>query len=203
MPEVVEAHLGRQPGLCKEASEGTHNRISAADLTLCVREDEAGVLPGRCGHPLLELAPLVRLEDRRRSGADANPPLLAGLGGGDSRPGACVRSARVMRASSRVPSAAESRRDASSCERARMGLCPRVAAFFTRAVGSEGMRLSSTAWFRAVERTPCMTPTVFGFSPSSILRTLNERTWAAFRSRSLMRPKNGIRWFWHVLSYRW
>ena len=165
MPEVVEAHLGRQPGLCKEASEGTHNRISAADLTLCVREDEAWILPGRRGHPLLELAPLVRLEDCRRSHANAHPPLLAGLGGGDSRPGACVRraahgdgaplrenkvlppecrksfclkpvrSARVMRASSRVPSAAESRRDASSCERARMGLCPRVAAFLTRAVG--------------------------------------------------------------------
>src|SRR5215216_5581316 len=93
MPEVVEAHLGRQPGLCKEASEGTHNRISAADLTLCVREDEAWILPGRRGHPLLELAPLVRLEDCRRSGANAHPPLLAGLGGGDSCPGACVRRA--------------------------------------------------------------------------------------------------------------
>jgi hypothetical protein len=104
----------------------------------------------------------------------------------------------VMRASSRVPSAAESRRDASSCESARMGLCLRLArpargGPLTRAVGLEGMRLSSTAWFRAVERTPCVTPTVFGFNPSSILRTLNERTWAALRSRSFMRPKNGIR----------
>jgi hypothetical protein len=74
-----------------------------------------------------------------------------------------------------------------------MGACSRLTAFFTRLAGLDRIRASSTAWLSAVERTPCMTPTVLGFRPSSILRALKARTWAAPRSRTLTRPKKGIR----------
>jgi len=81
-----------------------------------------------------------------------------------------------------------------------MGTCSRLTAFFTRLAGLEGIRLSSTAWLSAVERTPCITPTVLGFRPSSILRALKARTWVGLSSRNLMRPKNGTKWLRHVLS---
>jgi hypothetical protein len=81
-----------------------------------------------------------------------------------------------------------------------MGDLERVAAFFTRLAGFRRISPSSTAWLRAAEITPCMTPTVFGLRPASILEALNARTtWGGERSRSLTRPKNGTRWLEHVL----
>ena len=111
-----------------------------------------------------------------------------------------VLSASVISASSRVPTAARKSLEASSWDRDLMGDCPHVAAFFTRLAGVGGISPSSTAWLSAVERTPCITPTVLGFRPSSILRALKARTWATTRSRSRSRPKNGIRWLRQVRS---
>jgi hypothetical protein len=83
-----------------------------------------------------------------------------------------------------------------------MGACSRLTAFFTRLAGLDGIRPSSTAWLSAVDRTPCITPTVLGSRPSSIFRALKARTWAAVSSRSRSRPKNGSRWLRQVRSYR-
>jgi hypothetical protein len=57
-----------------------------------------------------------------------------------------------------------------------MGACSRLTAFFTRLAGLDGVMPSSTAWLCVVERTPCITPTVLGLRPSSILRALKART---------------------------
>jgi hypothetical protein len=111
-----------------------------------------------------------------------------------------VLSATTIGASSRVPSAAATRHDASSREREHIGRVPLVAAFFTLEAGFEAMRPSCTAWFSAPERTPCMRPTVFGLRASSSLRALKARTRAEESSRSRTRSKNGMRWLSQV---RW
>jgi hypothetical protein len=53
--------------------------------------------------------------------------------------------ATTISASSLVPLETAISREASSCERERTGRSPRVAAFFTRLAGLEGIRPSSTA----------------------------------------------------------
>ena len=99
-----------------------------------------------------------------------------------------------------MPAAAARRPRASAWDRDLTGALPRLEAFFTRARGFWTMSPSWTAWLRAAERTPCMTPTVEGSMPASSLRAFRARTCEGERSLSLSLPKKGRKWFRTVRS---
>jgi hypothetical protein len=90
MPQVVEADLRGQACLLKKPSQGMYHCVAAADFATGVWENEARIRPGGSGHPLLKLAGAVGFEGLGGAGPDADPALLAGLGGGDTRPSSGV-----------------------------------------------------------------------------------------------------------------
>ena len=83
--QVVEANVYRKAGLLEESPERAHHRVAPADLACRVREDKARVHPGSRRHPLLKLPSAVSFEYIDGAGADVDPAILAGLGGGDAR----------------------------------------------------------------------------------------------------------------------
>ena len=88
--QVVEANVYRKAGLLEESPKRAHHRVAPADLAFCVREDKARIHPESCRHPLLRLPSVVSFEYIDGAGANVDPAILAGLGGGDARPRAGV-----------------------------------------------------------------------------------------------------------------